>query len=61
MRERFDGYNRDDYHYARTSREAFGHSVSKEDFDLYEHNHKWDTVVGVAGILIAILFVCIVW
>lgn len=30
---RFEGYNRNDFHFNRTSREAFGHYLSSKDFE----------------------------
>lgn len=30
---RFEGYNRNDYHFNRTSREAFGRYLSAKDFE----------------------------
>ena len=41
-----------DFHYARTSQEAFGQRLSKDDFA--ETNDKWDKVVGVVAIILAV-------
>ena len=48
-------YNKRDFHYARTSQEAFGQRLSKDDFA--ETNNKWDAVVGVVALILA---VCVV-
>lgn len=62
MNKRFDGYNREDFHYARNTREVYGKTLSKDDFeDTYARGHKLDVLVGVASVLIAIVFFIIVW
>ena len=33
MTNRFDGYNRGDYHFNRTSHEAFGYGLTAKDFE----------------------------
>lgn len=48
MRERFHGYNRSDYYFARTSREAFG-----EDFPTAKHP-KFERVMMWLGWALAI-------
>ncbi len=52
---RFDGYNRNDFHYARTSREAFG-----DKFYVEEEEHQ--SVKAVVFIVCIVLLVTLsVW
>jgi len=52
-------YNKRDFHYARTSQEAFGRRLSKDDFA--ETNAKWDIVVGVVSLIIAVCVILLEW
>lgn len=47
--KRFDGYNRSDFHYARTAREAFG-----SEFESNEVSSKGEIVVIVISLVIAV-------
>ena len=62
MNKRFDGYNREDFHYPRSTREVYGENLTRDDFeDIYTRGHKLDVLVGVASVIIAIVFFSIVW
>lgn len=37
---RFEGYNRNDYHFNRTSREAFGRNITAADFEDPIEGHR---------------------
>ncbi len=41
--ERFNGYNRHDYYYPRSSREAFGSNYEADE--VIKEEHWWDVVV----------------
>lgn len=47
-------YNKKDFHYARTSQEAFGQRLTKADFETLD-NDTWDKVVFVACIVTGII------
>jgi hypothetical protein len=65
MVDRFDGHNRGDYYYPRTSREAFGEPLYKADLDdlesIYARNNRLDKVVAVVALVVAVIFFCVVW
>lgn len=59
---RFNGYNRGDYYYPRTSREAFGQAVSSDELsDTYARSNRLDRVVGAGAIVVAVLFFIFIW
>lgn len=45
---RFDGYNRNDFHYARTAREAFG-----SEFEANEVSSKGEIALIVISLVVA--------
>lgn len=62
---RFNGYNRGDYYYPRTSREAFGQAVSSDELqglsDTYARSKRLDNIVGAVAIVVAVLFFIFIW
>lgn len=57
MNERYDGYNRGDYYYPRSTREAFGHRLSKEDIEWEKQGASWDMVVGIVCMVIGVVYI----
>lgn len=59
MKQRFDGYNRHDYYYPRSLRDAFGHdeSVEVSTFNMEEANNNsiYDMYILIAIILPALI------
>ena len=61
MTNRFDGYNRQDYHFSRTSQEAFGHGLTAKDFEPEDGGGVVARRFMIAVLVIVALFMLSGW